>query len=83
MFYELGFDNAINLLYVTPVQRNKDCLLIRKILINRADTCPGHLGNAVRGDSAESLTLQHFYNRVEYRVDGLARPPLLRPPGPG
>ena len=66
MLDELGFDHAVNLLDVLLVQCNKDCLLVRKVLIDRADTHTGNLGDPLCSDSSESLTLQYSPNSVEY-----------------
>jgi hypothetical protein len=57
VFDELGLNHAVNVIDVALVQGNKDCLLVREILVDRADAHPGHLGDPVRGDGKEALTL--------------------------
>ena len=82
MFDELALDHAVNLIYVALVQGDKDRLLVREVLIDRADAHPRNLGNPVRRDSAKALTLQDSYNGIEYRLDCLPCTPLLRTASP-
>ena len=57
VFDELGLDHPVNLIYVTLVQSDKVRLLVRKVLVDRADAYPRHLGNPVRCDRLKALTL--------------------------
>ena len=79
MLYERGSDYAVNLLDVPLVQRNKDCLLVRKVLIDRTDAHAGDFGNPVCGESPKSFALQHSPYSLEYGFDSLAGAPLRRP----
>src|SRR5215469_17888000 len=78
MFDKLGLDHSVNLIDVALMQRNKDSLLVREILVHRADAHPGNLGNSVRRDGPEALALQDSYNCVKYRFNCLMCAQLLR-----
>jgi hypothetical protein len=78
MFDELGFDHAINFLYVALVQGNKDCLLVWEVLVNRADAHSGNLDNAIGCEHVKAFTLQHSYDSIEHRIDSLTGAALFR-----
>jgi len=78
VFDKFGVDHPVNLIYVTLVQRDKDRLLVRKVLVDRANAYARNFGNPVCCDSTKALTLQHSYNCIEYGIDRLPRATLLR-----
>ena len=57
ILHQFRFDKAVDLLDVSFVQRNKQCLFIRKVLVNRTDANPCHLGHPVGSDRFNSFPL--------------------------
>jgi hypothetical protein len=56
VFDKFGVDHPVNLIYVTLVQRDKDRLLVRKVLVDRANAYARNFGNPVCCDSSKALT---------------------------
>jgi hypothetical protein len=50
MFDELGLNHPVDLVNVPLVQSDKYRLLVREVLVDRADAYPGHFGNSVGCD---------------------------------
>jgi hypothetical protein len=60
------------------VKRDEDGALVGEILVHRPDADAGDLGDPVRGDRTDPVTLQDPHHSVEDSCDRLLRPPLLR-----
>jgi hypothetical protein len=75
---ERALHHAVNLLYMAPVQGGEDRMLVRKVLIDGTDAHPCNLGNSIRRDGADTFALQDPDHSIEYCVDCLPGPALLR-----
>ena len=58
----IALEYMANVRDMALVQSAENRLLVREILIERADTDPRHLGNAVGGERASPLPLQNDRN---------------------
>src|SRR5262249_31561996 len=57
MLYELSLDETVDLLYVALMQSDKNRPLVRKVLVDGADTHSRDLSDPIRRDRLETLTL--------------------------
>ena len=77
-FDHRALNHLMNILDVARMQGAEDCLLVREVLIERADAYTCCLSDSVGGDCVDTLSPNHPRDRAQHRMHGLPGPTLAR-----